>query len=193
MSRDKLRNACNDAAKAVKSAAISVLMTPVVWAVTPSSSAPNTRKRRGREHRRENPEWIEESIRQERHEETGTLEPLMTRPRSLSVESQNRSSEEGAPLTFAQNEAAFITLLPKDVRLLIYELALGSEDRPLHLARAHNRLTHIRCFGDSETKPPWRHLCWGQAWRDGAFRTHHPNRLPDDRDLIGLLQTCRIM
>lgn len=142
---------------------------------------------------RQDPVFQKAGLEQFEHEESGTLTPLpATRPRRLTLDCESETYSKDA-YACSQSQCSFITLLPKEIRLQIYEIALGDPERLLHLAKAYQKLTHIRCFGEKEGKLPWRHLCWGQTWRDGAFRAHHPNRLPEDRDLTGILRTCRTM
>lgn len=118
------------------------------------------------------------------------------RPAKLSFESLSTQVETAMIRIDSQAQCLLLRKLPPDIRLIIYEFALGGEDRVLHLSRARGRLVHIRCFGEEDARdhvPLWRHSCWAMHSREGLFEQHHPNRLPRDRNLLPLLRTCRVM
>lgn len=130
---------------------------------------------------------------QDERERHGDPVPLcQMRARSLTVIQERLESSHIVPL---QVLSPLFSKLSTELRVEIYRLALGGGGVVLHLARAHQRLTHIRCFADSKDydKHPWRHACWGYDYRDGAFQAHAPHHDPNDRDLLALLRTCHRM
>ncbi|KAF2456611.1 hypothetical protein BDY21DRAFT_347694 [Lineolata rhizophorae] len=93
----------------------------------------------------------------------------------------------------SQAQSPLFSRLPKEVRLLIYEHALGSRDVWTHVMCKPKGLRHARCF-DDEMRIGWQHACWGHCWPDGSFRGPS-SRAPGkaDRSLVALLQTSRLV
>lgn len=90
-------------------------------------------------------------------------DPLPRRKRALTAPSSSSSS---------QDQSAFFTKLPLEIRHRIYREVLAPADRPeLHVASGDGRLLSQRCRFDYESPlPSWYHLdCWGSpAKKDGT-------------------------
>jgi hypothetical protein len=69
--------------------------------------------------------------------------------------------------TCQQLQSALITRLPAEVRVLIWERVVGSEDDRdvLHLELADGILRHNRCYERRGDLPNCKHDCWTAAWR----------------------------
>jgi hypothetical protein len=87
-------------------------------------------------------------------------DPLPRRKRALTARS---------PLS--QDQSAFFTKLPPEIRHQIYREILAPADRPeLHVASGDGRLLSQRCrFNCESPVPSWHHLkCWGSTWNRDA-------------------------
>ncbi|PQE33540.1 ankyrin repeat protein [Rutstroemia sp. NJR-2017a WRK4] len=86
-----------------------------------------------------------------------------------------------------QHQAQFFSMLPKEVRLLIYEKVLGG--RVLHIVRRTKQLGHVPCKrGDLEKEESCRALgCRGSKEYNGYYASNGEGH----GDLIQMLQVCR--
>lgn len=114
---------------------------------------------------------------------TGT-EGEMGTEKNNTVEAQRVGQKRGFE---SQHQAQFFSLLPKDVRLLIYEKVLGG--RLLHIVRRSTKLGHVPCKrGDS--KESCRALgCRGFK----EFNGYYASNGEEYANLIPMLQVCRRM
>lgn len=150
---------------------------------------------------RTNSAWKEYNQQQDERERHGDPTPLpRARPWSLTLtqasgEIQSIALKRTMHTSSDQGQSPLFTKLSAELRVEVYRWVLSSGGALLHLARAHQKLTHIRCFDDGpdSSKRPWRHECWGFSYRDGSFHMHPHNNIPPDRDLLALLKTCREM
>ena len=125
--------------------------------------------------------------------------PLRTRRRrALTLPSSSpgaRKSSTNIPI-YEQEQSAFFTKLPLEIRLLIYQEVLAPKDHPmLHVASGHKRLFSCRCSNTDPHRPGWCHKCWGLMVKlDGTIGLcpfgesiyPHPVR-------IQMLRSCRRM
>lgn len=116
------------------------------------------------------------------------LRPLpSSRPRRLT----------GIPGTQDQHQSMLIACLPAEVRVLIWEHALGGENDVLHLELADGTLRHNRCYQEErQRRPCYEHDCWTapwrKSWRSGPKRgINEPEN--HRRALLPLLLTCKLM
>lgn len=97
-----------------------------------------------------------------------------------------------------QDQSAFIVAIPVELRLVIWEHALGRADDNdvLHLDLAEGVLWHCRCFEQDRTKLGFRHSCWSSTmWfpEYRAERDYLPGEPRAGRKLLALLLSCKIM
>lgn len=97
-----------------------------------------------------------------KHMTGGRPDPLPRRKRALT-----------APSPLSQDQSAFFSRLPPEIRHQIYRELLAPADRPeLHVASGDGRLLSQRCrFNYESPLPSWNHLeCWGSTWNhDGTM------------------------
>lgn len=108
----------------------------------------------------------------------------------------NPDSERWQPRS--QEQSGLLSRLPTELRLVIWEYAIGPEHENdvLHLEPTDGTLRYCRCFESEYTKLPFRHFCWKAAWtkecRDQSI-TCHPLEPREHRKIFPLLLTCRIV
>lgn len=103
--------------------------------------------------------------------------------------------------TCDQQQSAFFTTLPREIRYLIYREVLAPPDHPeLHVASADQRLLSRRCVNENPDVPGLEHPCWGRCYKqDGTTaRSGNPKEYaPEYRSpypiRLGLLRSCRQM
>lgn len=98
----------------------------------------------------------------------------------------------------SQEQSGLLSRIPTELRLVIWEYALGPEHENdvLHLESEDGTLRSCRCFESDFTKLPFRHYCWKAAfkkeWRDQNIRGHSLEPRPH-RKIFPLLLTCRLV
>lgn len=126
--------------------------------------------------------------------------PPLPHPRQRALTPQEHEPDEDGVVRIEYNpqeQSPFFVRLPKDVRLLVYELALGNDVVHVDVLYAKERLAHCLCSAegaDVERRkkdgkaalPLWQHKCWGMwfgRWEDGE---------DGKGDWLGsLLRSCR--
>jgi hypothetical protein len=100
--------------------------------------------------------------------------------------------------THSQLQSVLITRLPAEIRVLIWQHVVGSEDDRdvLHLELADGILRHNRCYEHRSDLPNCKHACWTAAWRKsfrvgGAMGNGEPKN--HRRAILPLLFTCKLM
>lgn len=101
--------------------------------------------------------------------------------------------------TCDQQQSAFFTRLPQEIRYMIYQEVLAPSGHPeLHIASADQRLLSRRCVNEDPIVPGLEHSCWGRCYKqDGTTaRSGNPKEYePEDRSSypirLGLLRSCR--
>ena len=93
-----------------------------------------------------------------------------------------------------QRQSALLSRIPIELRLIIWEYAIGPEHENdvLHLEPADGILRYCRCYEKDHTKLPFRHLCWKAIWtkelRDqNMWDSSEPTKT---RKIRSLLLTC---
>lgn len=116
-------------------------------------------------HRYAEPKVVEDRRLQAEHELHGAPESLPTnRLRTLTMTDKSSPIKNNTCPSCAQADD-MVTTVPQcnsplfgrfsaELRIQVYSHALAHSTIPLHLARAHKKLTHIRCFGSDEDVKP---------------------------------------
>jgi hypothetical protein len=96
-----------------------------------------------------------------------------------------------------QEKSPFLSWLPVDVRLLIYEAVLANLERLLHILHAlpgksqQKKLKHWRCDDEDNPHLVWQHKCFG-TWAEGNMGCTIAE-LRSNNDLISSLLVSRQM
>ena len=116
------------------------------------------------------------------------------RPLPLSRQRRLSSAQD----THAQLQSTLIAQLPTEIRILIWEHALGRENDKdvLHLELADGTLRHNRCYECDSELPVFQHSCWTAAWRMSFRKGRARGRNEPEghhRAILPLLFTCKLM
>ncbi|SMR45606.1 unnamed protein product [Zymoseptoria tritici ST99CH_1E4] len=130
-------------------------------------------------------------------EATSSQRPISPEPPVRELPELRRQLTNLADDSHSQEQSLLITRLPVDVRLIIWEFAMGREfeDDILHLQPVEGILRHCRCFVADRTDLSITHICWRTLWRredldSGIRNTREPL---DCRKIRSLLLTCRLI
>lgn len=116
-----------------------------------------------------------------------SVPPRLSDPRPGRVSICDDGPKTGSLLQ--QEQCLFLSRVPKDVRLMIYDLLLGCPDRSRHIAIMARRLGGNECW-EPEAYVGWKHRCWGSSNSDGTCR----GRLLIRRsNLLALPLTCHLL
>ncbi|KAF2722594.1 hypothetical protein K431DRAFT_41689 [Polychaeton citri CBS 116435] len=99
--------------------------------------------------------------------------------------------------THDQLQSALIARLPAEVRVLIWEHVVGSEDDRdvLHLELADGILRHNRCYERESGLPDFQHDCWSSPFRKSFRARGRGNKEPENhrQAILPLLFTCKLI
>ena len=92
-----------------------------------------------------------------------------------------------------QCQSALFCKLPPEIRERIYQEVLADPDRVIHITLLHERMGHVRCWGESdELQLNWQHPCWGQEHESGVHNKWGEFERPQ-QNLLALLRSCHRM
>lgn len=103
-----------------------------------------------------------------------------------------------------QRQSSFFSILPPEIRNLIYHEVFTSDGRELHITNSTGRLVNLRCKNDTgfwsdpeePTAPHCQHWCWGSCHQDNGdyyqYTRSSPNPEAPVEGLLSLCLSCRL-